>query len=557
MAQVQARGIDDNVRVQARQISLVRLLLVAMGFGVLAIIVSGRQPALVEPAASHLRLLLVVVSAVAVALLATVWLARWRWQLALHLVFDLAWTGMLLHFSGGVSSPGVVLLFVIVVVGTLVLPGVAPFVRPALASLALAASATLYLSGSVPFPEAYLALNPSLTNTNRIVGMLATQVAALFVVDALGQLLSRRLHEQRIFTGELLDQLGEGVLAVDRTGAVAYANAEAMRLLGLREQVQGVPVSGLLADPELAPVLALFTGASCPALERFVAPERRQLVLRVTELIDRRGRSIGRTMVIADETRLKLLEDSARRSEHLSALGEMAAGIAHEVRNPLTSLRGCAQELAELSAEAGQRDSADLARIMVGESDRLARIVEDFLAMSRLRQPVRGAVDLPSLIRELQELVSRREDLPAGLHLEFHIDDEVPPALADADQLRQVLTNLLNNSLDALRAVSLPRLSCRVRNAGASSPLTISGIEIAVADNGSGIPADLHERVFTPFFSTKSQGTGLGLALVQRIVREHEGALQLESAPGKGTTITVYLPSHSQTRVFKRALGAG
>lgn len=554
---VQAGGIDGSVRTQARQISLVRLLLVAMGFGVLAIIVSGRQPDLVEPAVTHLRSLLITVTVVAVALLATVWMARWRWQLALHLVFDLAWTGLLLHFSGGVSSPGVVLLFVIVVVGTLVLPGVAPFVRPSLASLALAVSASLYLAGNVPFPEAYLALNPSLTNTNRIVGMLATQVAALFVVDALGQLLSRRLHEQRIFTGELLDQLGEGVLAVDRTGAVAYANAEATRLLGLSGQVEGVPVSALLNDRSQAPVLALLTGTACPALERFTAPENRQLVLRVTELVDRRGRAIGRTLVIADETRLKLLEDSAHRSEHLAALGEMAAGIAHEVRNPLTSLRGCAQELAELCGEAGQRDAADLARIMVGESDRLARIVEDFLAMSRLRHPVRGAVDLVSLIKEAQELVSRRADLPPGLHLEFTIDDEVPPALADADQLRQVLTNLINNSLDALRSVSVPRLSCRVRVADTSSPLTIAGVEIAVTDNGAGIPQELHERVFTPFFSTKSQGTGLGLALVQRIVREHEGALHLDSAPGKGTTITIYLPSHSQTRVFKRALGAG
>src|SRR5688572_30574877 len=232
-----------DVKTQARQVSLVRLLLITMGFGVLAIVIQGRRPELVEPAATYLRSLLVATTAVAVLLFATVWLARWRWQLALHLVFDLVWIGLLLHFSGGVSSPGVVLLFAVVLVGTLVLPGVALFVLPALASLVLAVNASLYLAGHAPFPPEFLALNPALTQTDRILGVLATQVGALFLVDLLGQLLARRLREQRIFTGEVLDRLGEGVLAVDRAGAVAYANAEAMRLLKLTGPVEGVPSS--------------------------------------------------------------------------------------------------------------------------------------------------------------------------------------------------------------------------------------------------------------------------------------------------------------------------
>ncbi len=235
----------------------------------------------------------------------------------------------------------------------------------------------------------------------------------------------------------------------------------------------------------------------------------------------------------------------------------MSAGIAHEIRNPLTSLRGCAQELAEMSVEDGQKDAESLSRILVSESDRLARIVEDFLALSRLRPPRRGPVDLVPLVDELKRLCEARRDLPPHLRLDFAVAEGCDEVDADADQLRQVLANLVNNALDALRQTDLPSLVLHAENAGTDGPLRGAAVRITVRDNGCGIPTDLHERVFTPFFSTKSQGTGLGLSLVSRIIREHEGILHLDSAPGKGTTVTIHLQAHSQTRVFKRALGGG
>lgn len=293
-----------------------------------------------------------------------------------------------------------------------------------------------------------------------------------------------------------------------------------------------------------------------PAYRRLYAwIAARHLVLRVSDLSDRRGRTIGRTLLIADETRLLVLEESARRADHLAALGEMAAGIAHEVRNPLTSLRGCAQELAEINRKEGQHDAADLAGIMVAEADRLARIVEDFLTLSRMRAPDRSVVDLAPLFTELDTL-HRRQQLPDNLGLVFDIADDCPTVVGDTDQVRQVLLNLIGNALDAVRRVAAPRISIAAREAAVGS-LPVPAVEVRVSDNGCGIPAHLQEQVFTPFFSTKSQGTGLGLSLVQRIVREHEGALRLESSVENGTVITVLLPAHSQTRTFKRALGGG
>jgi signal transduction histidine kinase len=421
--------------------------------------------------------------------------------------------------------------------------------------MVLAGVAAIYLSGHAPFPQEWASANPQVFSAPRILGDLAVQVLALFLVDLLGGLLMGRLHEHRLFAGEVLDQLGEGVLAVDRHGHVAYVNAEAVRLLGLSDVPQaGVSASAALADQGLAEVRALLASARLPVLERWRGPAGRHLVLRVTQLTGRRGQEIGRSLLIADETRLATLEASARRAEGLAALGEMAAGIAHEIRNPLTSLRGCAQELAEVAVRSQRTEDAQLAQLIVSESDRLGRIVSDFLQMSRMRPPLRSDIELAPVIDGVRSLCAAHGDGPA---LSVQVAQELPRVHADAEQVRQVLLNLVNNARDAVGGVADPRIELRVAEAGEDNPLPGEAVMLQVVDNGPGMAPELLERVFTPFFSTKPQGTGLGLSLVSRIVREHEGVLRLDSTPGKGTVATIYLPTSSQTRAFKRALGGG
>ncbi len=544
-----ARSRSRALRPQARQVGFLRLLLLAIAFGIAAFFFQGHPDAQVGSAQTAVAWLLASAAAVALALLSGVSLAREQWQLAFHLVFDLVWVGLLLFYTGGVASPGVVLLFAVVLIGNLALPGVARFLMPALAALMLAGNALVYVTNAYPFPNDFIQRLPALADTGRILGNLAIQVAALFLVDLLGQLLAHRLHEQRIFTGELLEQIGEGVLAVDLTGVVVYVNGEAIRLLGLPPNVRGRPLERVLGAG-YAEVLTLLRAKGMVERAREVAGRR--LVLRSADLIGRSGQRLGRTLMVADQTRLRSLEDNARRAEHLASLGEMAAGIAHEVRNPLTSLRGCAQELAEMSTRLGHGDAAALATIMVSESDRLARIVGDFLALSRLRPPKRVPTPLGPVFAELQQLSTRRSDLPTALSFVAEVDPDCPLALVDPDQLRQILNNLVNNSLDALREVSSPRLHCLARAAPDDNALGVGAVEISVEDNGSGISPELKERVFTPFFSTKSQGTGLGLSLVSRIVREHEGVLRLDSNPGAGTTIVILLPINPETRTYVR-----
>lgn len=541
---------------QARQVSLLRLLLVVLALGVLVFAVEGRQEQLAPDSLWWARWLLITVGAISGLLAAGVHWTRFQWQIVLHLVFDLLWVGLLLYLTGGVASPAVPLLFAVVLIANLVLPGVVPFVMPALAALVMAGIAALYLAQASPFPAEFLASYPLLADTNRIMGNLAVQVGGVFVVDLLAQLLTRRLREQRLFTDELLDQLGEGVIAIDRTGSVAYVNDEARRVLHLPEGLHGQQVLTLLATHHLEDLRELATTATLPQVRRLQGINGRFLVVRATQLLGRKGQLVGRTILVADETRLRVLEENAQRSEHLASLGEMAAGIAHEVRNPLTSLRGCAQELADICTTSHLPDAAALAGILVTESDRLARIVSDFLSLSRLRKPDRQPLDLEPLLDELRRMVQMRSDLPSGLAFTIALHDETPSVLADTDQLKQILQNLINNSLDAVRELGVPTVTCHAERAADDNPLAMPAVVIRVTDNGCGIPIELQERVFTPFFSTKAQGTGLGLSLVNRIVREHEGLLELKSSQGQGTTVTIYLPAHSQTRTYRRALGA-
>jgi len=232
------------------------------------------------------------------------------------------------------------------------------------------------------------------------------------------------------------------------------------------------------------------------------------------------------TGVLSD--RQRQADESLRRAEQLTTLGEMAAGMAHEVKNPLAAIRSSAQILRDRT----EGKETELAGIVVGEVDRLDKVVKDFLEYARPapieREPVRLTQVLDSCVELLAPVVRERS---VAINRRWPADETA--VRGDPNQLRQAFLNLMLNAIQAIQPGGSVELA--VSQSGSET-------RVVVRDNGPGIPADKLRHVFEPFFTTKVGGAGLGLAIAQRIVAGHGGRLLLESETGKGTTATVILP---------------
>jgi two-component system, NtrC family, sensor kinase len=225
------------------------------------------------------------------------------------------------------------------------------------------------------------------------------------------------------------------------------------------------------------------------------------------------------------------------RSERLATVGRMAAQIAHEVRNPLSSIGLNAELLGdELPGEADE--ARRLVASIIGEVDRLAEITETYLRFARLPRPKLEREDLGALIASVVDL-ARGELAHAGIALEVDVAADLPEMMADEAQIRQALINLVRNAREALAAAPVKRLSIAARVEG-------DRLVLRVADSGAGIAAGDLAKIFDPFFSTKAQGTGLGLALVQQIVVDHGGSIDVQSTPSAGTTFTIRFPLRAE-----------
>lgn len=229
------------------------------------------------------------------------------------------------------------------------------------------------------------------------------------------------------------------------------------------------------------------------------------------------------------------IEEQLRRAERLSALGELSAVLAHEIRNPLGSIRGTAEILKD-DFRPGER-KYEFLEILIKETDRLNRVVEDFLHLARPVQAERETCDLAAELGEVVTLLASEAAL-RGVRL-LYAPVELPPVRGDREKLRQVFLNLILNGVQATaRGGSLTVSALHLP----PSDGELAAVEISFADTGKGMDPAVQARIFEPFYTTKDGGTGLGLAIAQKIVESHGGTIDVESVPGKGTTFRVRLP---------------
>lgn len=233
----------------------------------------------------------------------------------------------------------------------------------------------------------------------------------------------------------------------------------------------------------------------------------------------------------------KQLYEATARKEKLVALGHLAAGVAHEIRNPLSSIKGLAKYFAERTPADGE--AHQLAQVMAKEADRLNRVVSELLELVRPAHLTYQSVDLNDVITHSLQLISQ-DAASRSITLAFTAQPALCRIQADPDRLKQVLLNLYLNAVHAIGRDGV--ITVAVRECGDGR------VKVSVADSGKGMTAEQLQAIFTPYFTTKADGTGLGLAVVQNIVEQHGGTIHAESAPGEGALFTLYLPVNGQQK---------
>jgi two-component system nitrogen regulation sensor histidine kinase GlnL len=349
----------------------------------------------------------------------------------------------------------------------------------------------------------------------------------------------------------VLAGLPDAVIAVDRdlrvifwNGATEELTARSARRAEGRVVKDVFPGGGSLVS-RLAETLA--TGESRSEADATVDTTDGRVVpvsILTAPLFDREGRVEGAVAVLRDVSRIRQLENEVRRGETLAAAGRMAVGLAHEIRNPLGAIRGAVQLLArELAAEARLTEYTE---VLLKEVDRVNRIIEMLLDLGRPVQLKRAPLNLHQVFERVA-LLHEEDARSRGVTFVRRYDPSLPPILADEDRMLQVFHNLVRNALDAMKDGGRITLTTRVSMNALYGKMDLgsgqhSMVEAQVADEGPGIPEGVRGKIFDPFFTTKAHGLGLGLALCHRILEEHRGAIHVESAEGRGTVATCFLP---------------
>lgn len=342
------------------------------------------------------------------------------------------------------------------------------------------------------------------------------------------------------FEAWLLGSMSSGVVGIDTEGAVSVLNLGAQQVLGCPA---GPPEAALGRD--CRQVLAAQPGVVrllLEALERKSPVSRAELSLEggggtigltLGPVRDASGRLRGAGMIFRDLAPIERHDEQARLRERLAALGQMAAGLAHAIRNPLAGMEVSAGLLRRQLPEAS--DERALLDELVGEMRAVSRTVSQSLEYVRPTAPEMRRVDPVRLLEEALDVARAR--VPFAGVVERAWEAHLPPLEADAEQLRTALADLMGNALEAMADRPGARLSLAVRTAPPAD------LVFSIGDDGPGVPPELREKIFYPFFTTKDDGSGVGLANAQKVVASHGGRLELESPAGAGCVFQVRLPS--------------
>ena len=460
-----------------------------------------------------------------------------------QVVLDVLIVTGVVHVTGGPESSFAPLYILVISAGALLLPLPGGVLIGALASIVYLADLVWGHQGAFTVE---VALRIGLFAVVALItGWLGDRLRR--AGQALGAV-SSELQRLRLDTGDILAHLSTGVVTVDGSRRLAYANPAAEALLGLDlSQLIGLPILETLQQsaPGMGEVLDRALDDRRTRTRSRVSVERGNELLRLgvsTTLLERgANQRPSVTAIFEDITDLERVDELNMRTERLEAVAALSASLAHEIRNPLASIRSAIEQLGSdrLSAD----DRALLRGLVLTESDRLSRLLTEFLDYSGVKLGAQQSVELRRVVLDCVAVARQHPDLE-GVDLRLEIDESIVPVLGDADLLHRALLNLVLNAAQhagpgGIVVVSLEdeRYRKTPRGVNIRNPVRLS-----VRDSGPGIPPELESRIFDPFFSTRKGGSGLGLALVHRAVEAHSGVVFVEKAIEGGAQFVIFLP---------------
>lgn len=460
-----------------------------------------------------------------------------RVQASLQVLTDLVLVSLVVHETGGWDSSLNFLYPLVIIVASLLLPRIWSHLVAALAFILYGIVLELDYYQVVP---SYCTTHPGL---KALLAIIFVNLFAFFAVAYLAGLLTAKMRQVRVQLKDasgalenlqvlhdyIIQSIGSGLITTGLDGRITLVNAAAQKLLGRTSaELTGSPVRDLFLD-------------SLPTVEsdqyhgeiRFDTPGkyRKTARIRVAALVVPEGSVLGYVYALDDLTEIRRLEREVRMQDRLAAVGRLAAAIAHEIRNPLTSIAGSVSMLSGLPEM--NEEHRKLLGIVTRESQRLNSIITDFLAYSRTKQYHFDRVDLLQLVEDTLTLMQHRMVAEGtGIAIERRFSEPHAWAIADGDKIKQVFWNFCENAVRAMNGGGTLTVSLE---------LVADDWQVSFTDTGSGMSPQQTEKIFEPFQSNFEGGTGLGLAIVYQIVQAHEGKVWARSKPGQGTTFVLRL----------------
>jgi len=458
-------------------------------------------------------------------------------------LFDVALITAVVHITGGPQSDLTPLYVPLIAVTAVLMP-------PASTALVTALVGIVYVADVFYGHRTTMsgAVGLQLSVFVGVAAVTAYFASRVSVMGAEREALAGQLRQVRLEADDVLRNIPTGIVTVDGEGQLLYCNPAAEHILGFKER-QWRDRSIM---PEFARIAPEFWAAVTATARRGVRAMRVEATVRradrtfpigvTTTTLELEPGDVPRvTAIFTDISDSKRLEELHLRAERLEAVAELSSSLAHEIKNPLASIRSSVEQLGR--AKRVNADEKFLTSLIVRETDRLSRLLSEFLDFSRVRATECRPLDLHAVAAAAIRLVREHPDCPEDAVIDLAGDPT--PMEGDEDLLHRVVSNLVLNAVQATGKGA--RVVVRTGRPGVHELPGGAGIEspvsLAVSDNGPGIPENLRARLFEPFVTGRVGGTGLGLAIVQRAVDAHRGLVLVDSPPGQGTTFTVYFPA--------------